>query len=179
MIFVSDVMRDAPTVYKTPLQKQVYRTLNQLQISFERVHTDEVITMEDCLDINERLNMEMVKTLFLCNSKKTSFYLYITTATKPFSAKDFSRSLGISRVSFAPAEQMESILGTKVGAATVFGVLKDSENLVEVVFDKDIIQKESFGCSDGTTTGYIKVPTNLIVNEFLSYTNHVPKVIDM
>jgi Ala-tRNA(Pro) deacylase len=33
---------------------------------------------------------------------------------------------------------MESILGAKIGAATVFGVLMDKESLVQVVFDNDV-----------------------------------------
>ncbi|MBG9582546.1 prolyl-tRNA synthetase [Bacillus thuringiensis] len=179
MFFVSDIMKKAPDSYESPLQEMVYNTLTTLQIPFERVNTDEAISMEDCVEINQKLDMKMVKTLFLCNSKKTEFYLFITTADKPFKAKDFSHALGISRVSFAPAELMEHILGVKVGAATVFGVLMDKENLVQVVFDKDVLLEEWYGCSDGTTTGYMKVKTKLIVNNFLTCAKHIPTFIEM
>jgi len=179
MFFVSEIMVKAPDSYKSHLQAMVYESLTKLQISFERVNTDEAISMEDCIEINRKLDMKMVKTLFLCNSKKTEFYLFITTADKPFKTKDFSNALGISRVSFAPAELMEHILGVKVGAATIFGVLMDKENLVQVVFDKDVLLDEWYGCSDGTTTGYMKVKTNLIVNNFLAFANHIPTVIEM
>ena len=47
--------------------KKVYEVLDELKIPFKRVDTDEVITMEDCIDINKKLDMEMVDTLFLCN----------------------------------------------------------------------------------------------------------------
>ena len=47
MIYVSEIERTAPTEYKTDLQKKVYHVLEDLQISFERVGTDEVITMGD------------------------------------------------------------------------------------------------------------------------------------
>jgi Ala-tRNA(Pro) deacylase len=179
MFFVSDIFVKAPDSYKSPLQEMVYESLTKLQISFERVNTDEAISMEDCIEINQKLNVKMVKTLFLCNSKKTEFFLFITTADKPFKSKDFSNALGISRVSFAPAELMESILGVKIGAATVFGVLMDKENHVQVVFDKDVLLEEGYGCSDGTTTGYMKVKTKLIVNNFLTYARHIPTVIEM
>lgn len=106
-------------------------------------------------------------------------YLFITTSDKPFNSKSFSNALGISRVSFAPAELMEHILGVKVGAATVFGVLMDRKNLVKVVIDKEVLLDEWYGCSDGTTTGYLKVKTNLIVNNFLTYTKHIPTIIEM
>ena len=179
MFFVSDIMEKAPGSYKSTLQELTYQSLAKLQISFERVDTDEAISMEDCIEINEKLDMKMVKTLFLCNRQKTELYLFVTTADKPFKSKDFSNTLSIPRVSFAPAELMEDILGVKIGAATVFGVLMDTDNLVQVVFDKDVLLEEWYGCSDGTTTGYMKVQTKDIVNDFLNYVKHIPTMIEM
>ena len=43
---------------------------------------------------------------------------------------------------------MENILGAKRGAATIFGVLMDTDNLVHVVFDEDVLLEEWYGCSD-------------------------------
>lgn len=177
MVFISDIMEEAPAIYKSPLQKMAYESLAKLRISFERVETDETITMEDCIQINEKLDMKMVKTLFLCNRQKTIFYLFVTTADKPFNSKKFSDELGTPRVSFAPAELMENILGVKIGAATVFGVLMDKDNLVKVVFDRDVLLEKWYGCSDGTNTGYMKVKTELIVEKFLTDTNHIPAII--
>lgn len=73
MIYVSEVKDFAPNETETILQKQVYSTLQNLQIPFERVETDPVITMEDCVAVNEKLQMEMVKTLFCVIAKKQNF----------------------------------------------------------------------------------------------------------
>lgn len=172
MIAVSDIQTTAPAVYKSDLQHKVYDTLNELQIPFERVDTDEVITMEDCLAVNEKLQMKMVKTLFLCNRQQTEFYLFVTCGDKPFRSKDFSTALGISRVSFAPVERMEEILGTKVGAATVFSAILDTARSVHFVLDKDILSESCYGCSDGTTTGYMKLKTSDVIHTFLPHTGH-------
>ncbi len=179
MITVSEIQTSAPTFFKTKLQEKVYRTLEDLQIPFERVDTDEVITMEDCTRINEKLNMKMVKTLFLCNRQQTEFYLFITCGDKPFRSKDFSNALAVSRVSFAPAELMETMLGTKIGAATVFSSLLDCDNKVQIVFDNDVLTEEYYGCSDGTTMGYMKIRTEDIVRKFLNYAKHKPTVIEV
>lgn len=133
--------------------------LEELRIPFQRVDTDEAITMEDCVAIDEKLNMNMVKTLFRCNRQQTDFYFFIIAGNKPFHSKDFSNALGVVRVSFAPAEQMERMLGTKIGAVTVFSSLSDTENRVRIVFDKEVFSEKWYGCSDGTTTGYMKVQT--------------------
>lgn len=179
MFYVSEIQTTAPLDFRTPLQAQVYEALEKLEIPFERVDTQEAITMEDCVAINERLDVQIVKTLFLCNRQQTEFYLFITAGSKPFRSKDFSHALGISRVSFAPAAQMEAILGTKVGAATVFGSLTDRENQVKIVFDKEVLSEKWYGCSDSTTTGYMKLQTEDILQKFLPYTRHVPAVIEV
>lgn len=179
MFYVSEIQTKAPCHFQTGLQKKVYEVLEKLQIPFQRVDTDEAITMEDCVSINEKLNMNMVKTLFLCNRQQTDFYLFITVGNKPFRSKDFSSALGISRVSFAPAEQMEKMLGTKIGAATIFSSLLDVENKVQIVFDQEVLGEKWYGCSDGTTTGYMKIRTEDICNRFLPVTHHTLSVIEV
>jgi len=179
MFFVSNIYTTPPSEFKTVLQEKVYHVLKELNIPFERVDTDEAITMEECLHINKVLNVKTVKTLFLCNRQQTAFYLFITAGDKPFRTKDFSKALGVARVSFAPADLMEEMLGTKVGAATVFSALLDTDNAVRIVFDKDVLREEWYGCNDGTTTSYMKVRTEHILNVFLPYTRHVPEIIEV
>lgn len=179
MFYVSEIQTQAPCNFQTQLQELVYGTLEKLQIPFERVDTDEAISMEDCIAIDKKLNMKMVKTLFLCNRQQTNFYLFITVGSKPFRSKEFSTALDISRVSFAPAEKMEAMLGTKIGAATVFSSLLDDENKVQIVLDKDILSEKWYGCSDGTTTGYMKVKTDDIYRKFLPFTKHTISVIEV
>ena len=177
MFYVSEIQTSAPAQFRTPLQKMVYEALEELRIPYERVETQEAVTMEDCTAIDEKLQMKMVKTLFLCNRKQTEYYLFITVGDKPFRSKDFSAALGISRVSFAPAEKMETMLGTKIGAATVFSCLLDSARDIRIVFDQDVLAEEWYGCSDGTTTGYMKVKTEDIIGKFLPSAGHEPAVI--
>ncbi|WP_258166138.1 YbaK/EbsC family protein [Paenibacillus sp. PCH8] len=121
----------------------------------------------------------MVKTLFLCNRQQTQFYLLITTADKQFKAKDFSNQLGISRVKFASADQLERLLGVKIGAVTIFGVLLDKDQVIQVVFDEEVVVQEWYGCSVGTTTGYMKIRTSDVIHKFLPYTDHLPKMIQI
>lgn len=179
MFYVSEIYNTAPKEYGSPLQQNVYRTLEKLDIPFERVETDEAITMDDCILINQKLNMEMVKTLFLCNRQQTAFYLFITTGTKPFHAKDFSSALGVSRVSFAPAALMETMLGTRVGAATVFSAIPDKQNAVQIVLDKDVVNSPWYGCSDGLTTSYLKIRTESVTDAILPYAKHIPAIIEV
>lgn len=179
MIRVSEPMTNLPKEYKTELQEKTYRFLQENNIPFLRVENDEAVTMEDCVEIDKALNMKTVKTLFLCNRQKTNFYLFVTAGDKPFVTKDFSSALGISRVSFASAEMLDEIIGTKVGATTIFGVLRPQAENVHVVFDKCVCEDEWYGCSDGTTTGYMKLKTSDILEILLPYSKHKYTVIDV
>jgi len=143
------------------------------------VETDEAVTMDDCTMIDRKMEMKMVKTLFLCNRKKTVFYLFITTGEKAFDTKAFSNALGISRVSFAPAELMEEMLGSKVGAATVFGMLLDVDRDVQIILDREVAEEEYHGCSDGTATCYMKIKTKDITEKLLPYTKHKAVIVEM
>lgn len=177
MFYVSEPQTCAPEKFGTELQEITYKTLSELEIPFERVDTDEAITMEDCTEINKRLDMKMVKTLFLCNRQQTEFYLFVTAGDKPFRSKDFSATLEISRVSFAPEELFEKKLHSKIGAATVFSVFEDKENEIAVIIDKDILSEEFYGCSDGTTTGYMKIRTEDIIKKLLPHARHNARII--
>ena len=179
MFYVSDVYTTSPEKFKSELQEEIYKILENLSINFERVETDEAITMEDCIEIDKKLDMRMVKTLFLCNRQKTDFYLFITCGNKRFDSKKFSGELGIARVSFADESLMNKMLGTKIGATTIFSSLLDTNNKIKIVIDKDVLKEAYYGCSDGTTTGYIKFKMDDIINKVLPYSKHKETIIEV
>lgn len=179
MIYVSEAKTTAPEEFKTPLQQKVYELLAEKAVPFQRVDCEPAITMEDCIMIDERLQMKTVKTLFLCNRQQTRFYLAVTTADKPFVTKDFSAALGVSRVSFAPVELLNSMVGTAVGAATIFGLLLDGEQQIRLVIDKEVLKEEWYGCSDGTTTSYLRLPMDWVMREFIPLTGHTPQLVEL
>ena len=177
MFYISEIKNAAPEAFNSDLQKQVYDKLQQLNISYDRVDTDEAITMDDCVAINQALDMEMVKTLFLCNRQQTEFYLFVTKGDKPFRSKEFSHALEISRVSFAPSDLMRSMLATPIGAATALSAVVAPSN-VTFVFDSDVTVQPSYGCSDGTTTSYMKLHIDDVFN-FLRSCGKTWKVISL
>ena len=62
-------------------------------------------------------------------------------------------------------------------AATVFGVLLDNEKKVKVIFERKVVSQKWYGCSDGTTTGYLKIDMELIVERFLPAAGHIPGIV--
>lgn len=179
MMTVSRAHNHPPAVFQTPLQKQVYQTLALLNMPFWRVDTSPAITMEDCAPIDAELQVKTVKTLFLCNRQQTRFYLFVTPGDKPFCTRNFSHALGVSRLSFAPAEKLPELLGTAVGATTVFSTLLPSARDVALYFDRQALQTEWYGCSDGTTTGYLRVRTGDLLGRFLPHVERDVQPVDV
>ena len=179
MIHVGTPVETPPVQFHSVLHARVYQVLNDLKIPFVRVDTDDAITMEDCIAIADALETPIVKTLLLCNRQQTDFYLFVTTADKPFSTKNFSHAMGISRVSFASAQQLEDKIGTKVGAASVLGLLHDPDGQVKLVFDRDALEAPWYGCTDTTASSYMKLPTRDLLERFLPYVRHEAVMLDI
>lgn len=172
MFYVSEIQNVAPKEFKSNLQELTYQILDELAIAYERVTTDEAITMNDCLMINERLDVDMVKTLFLSDSNREKFFIFITKAHKKFKPALFKQHFNQDKLMLAPKELMLPILKTKIGAATIFSAAIDHKQEIKIVIDKEVMESDYFGCSDGTNYGFMKIKTKDILDKFVPYTKH-------
>ena len=179
MIKVSEVKKTEPKIYENKIQELAYKVLKELNIEFERVDNSCAITMEDCIEIDKKLNMKTVKTLFLNNRQETMFYMFITPGDKKFECKNFGKALNISRVSFAKEETVFDMLGTKIGATTIFSILNDKDLKVNLVIDSDVLKEEYYGCSDGTRTSYMKIKMKDLVDKLIPYSKHKMIIINI
>ena len=91
MIYISDIYTTAPTDERVATEKKVYQILDRLKISYERVDNDVVETMEECEEIDKALGTEIRKSIFLCNKKKTSFFLIVLPANKSLDTNALSK----------------------------------------------------------------------------------------
>ena len=120
-------------------EMRVYELLEKLEIPFTRVDHEEAMTMEACQAIDKALGVTMCKNLFLCNRQKTDFYLLLMPGEKKFLTKDFSKQLGVSRLSFADGEFMEKYLDITPGSVSVLGLMNDTNHDVHVSIDKELL----------------------------------------
>lgn len=155
--YTSEIMRSAPTEFKSDTQRLIYESLEREGIDYTRIESDPGVSMDDCLNIDRAFGIDTVKTILLTNRQKNKFWLYVTHARKAFITKEFGASLGIPRVSFADEDLMIQVLGTPHGAATPFGLLRDSAKDVILVMDKDVAEREKIVITDGDPCGFIAI----------------------
>ena len=163
------------------LEKEVktYDQLDALGIPYLRTDHAPADTMEVCADIDRVLEVHICKNLFLCNRQKTKFYLLLMSGDKPFKTKDLSRQLGVARLSFGSAEDMERLLDLTPGSVSVLALRNDPEHQVQLVIDKSVLEEEWFGCHPCINTSSLKLKTADIVNVFLPAVGHTPIVVEL
>ena len=178
-MFISNITKEIPDSYTSELEQKVYEKLSELNIDFARVDNDSVESMEECVEISNKLGAEIRKTIIVCNEKKTQFYLVVLPAEKRFDSKVFRDKMGCSRVSFARAEDMQEVLGVVPGSATVMSVINDLDNKVQVVIDKEVADSLYFACNTGENTRHIKIKTKDLLEKVLTDVNHIPTIIEL
>lgn len=158
---------------------RVYDLLDRLDIKYQRTDHGPADTMEACNEIDAILDVLICKNLFLCNRKKTKFYLLLMPGTKPFKTKELAGQHGIQRLSFASAEDMEKYLDIRPGAVSVMGLMNDSEHAVQLLVDKHVLDGEYFGCHPCVNTSSLKMKTRDVFDVFLPAVEHEPLFVEL
>lgn len=176
-MYVSDPSDLPPAEFPIELDRKAFDELDRLGIKYITVTNDSITTMKECPEIDEKLDVVVSKSIFVCNRQKTDYYLVIMPPDKRFNTKKFSQLMHCSRVSFASGEDMEDKLGVSPGSATVMCVLNDTSQKVRVVIDKDVADSEWFGCNTGSNTIHIKFKTRALLDIFLPANRHDADII--
>lgn len=169
----------ADPVNRIPAELACYDLLDSLGIVYSRVDHSHADTIEACHTVEEVLGWPVCKNLFLCNRQKTQFYLLMLEGDKVFKTKDLSKQLGVSRLSFADAEDMVAMLGVHPGSVTVLGLMNDKENKVQLVMDKPIYEGENVSCHPCISTSTLVLSRTDLLEKLLPAIGHAPIVVDL
>ncbi|MBQ2718853.1 MAG: prolyl-tRNA synthetase associated domain-containing protein [Clostridia bacterium] len=164
--------RPASLSGRTEKELAVYDTLDRLGIAYTHVDHAPAATMEDCLAVERQLGVAVCKNLFLTNRQHTAYYLLLMPGDKPFRTKDLSAEIGSARLSFATPEEMERLLRTEPGSASVLGLMHDTEREVALLIDKDILEAEAVGVHPLVNTSSLRLKVADILDVFLPAVGH-------
>ena len=96
-----------------------------------------------------------------------------------FQTKVLSRQLGTARLSFAPAELMEGLIGCAPGSASVLGLAYDTEHRVRLLMDREVYEAAWFGCHPCKNDASLRIRTEDLLRVFLPHTGHDVTVVDL
>lgn len=157
---------------RTPREMAAYDFLDGLGIPYTRVDHPAAATMEDCLAVEAVLGTAICKNLFLTNRQHTAYYLLLMPGSKPFKTKDLSAQIGSARLSFASPEEMERLLGTTPGSASVLGLMHDHDREVTLLIDRDILTAEAIGAHPLVNTASLGLRVSDLLDKILPATGH-------
>ena len=176
---ISEIRTAAPAEGRAAVELETFALLDRLGIPYTWVAHDMANTIEDCAAVDAALGISICKNLFLCNRQKTEFYLLAMPGDKLFQTKELSRQLGTARLSFAPPERMEELLGCSPGSASVLGLHNDSGNAVRLVMDRDVYTAPYFACHPCDNTQSLKFKTEDLLNVLLPKIGHEPIIVEL
>ena len=168
-----------PADTRSEREESAYRLLDGLGIKYRRADHDRADTMEACLEIDRAMGVNMCKNLFLTNRQKTAFYLLLMPGDKPFKTKELSGQLGVARLSFADAEDMERLLGLTPGSVSVLGLVNDLDREVTLLIDKDLLKAETVCCHPLVNTSSVAFSTHDLLKKVLPKTGHTPTAVTL
>ena len=171
--------RPENTEGRLPREIRTYDYLDGLKIPYYRTDHEPATNMEACEEIDRTLGALICKNLFLCNRKKTKFYLLMIPGDKSFKTKELSGQHGLSRLSFAPAEAMEKYLDITPGAVSVMGLMNDKDHAVQLLVDEDVMNHEDFGCHPCVNTSSLKMKLSDVFEVFLPAVGHTPLFVEL
>ena len=176
-----ELLHGRPETGEGRLAKEMrgYDLLDSLGISYERTDHEPAMTMEDCLEIDRILDILICKNLFLCNRQKTKFYLLMMPGDKVFKTRDLSPLIGSSRLSFADARDMEKYLDITPGSVSVMGLMNDTQNHVQLLVDRPVVESPLLGCHPCVNTSSLRMKTSDVLERFLPAVHHDAIVVDL
>ncbi|MBQ4089892.1 MAG: prolyl-tRNA synthetase associated domain-containing protein [Clostridia bacterium] len=131
---------------------EIFETLTEMGIVYEKMEHAAAATMDDCRVVEETLRAVMPKNIFLCPRRKSCYWLLLTRPNARYKTADISKQLGVSRLSFGPEEELYDFLRTTPGAITPMGLMFDGGKMVRLAVDSALrdAEKLAFHPCDNT-----------------------------
>ena len=146
----------------------LYETLDKLDIVYEEISHEKVMTVEEAKNIENMIEGIGSKNLFLTDKK--NYYLVILEENKRADIKELMNIIGCSRLSFASSNRLKEILDLEEGSVTPFDIINDKDNKVMLLIDKDL-KNNKLLFHPNTNTRTISVSYDDLI-KFIENQNH-------
>lgn len=141
-------------------QKIVYDTLQKLEIPFEYFESPRDFDNEDDGKFWKKIGATRCKNLFLRNHKGNRHFLIIADYYKDVEIKKLEDKFKKGKISFASQKRIDKWIKSTIGAISIFSLLNDNTNHVEVFIDNTLSDKEYLTFLPNEPNALIKISKN-------------------
>jgi Ala-tRNA(Pro) deacylase len=151
--------------------------LAELGIAVRTVDHPPVFTVDEARRHRGDLPGTHTKSLFL-RDKKGAMWMVVCREDRALDLKDLAARIGAKHLSFGSPERLLRHLGVIPGAVSPFAVVNDGERLVQVVLDRQVLERDPINLHplDNAKTTAIASADLL---RFLEAEGHPPRLIDL
>jgi Ala-tRNA(Pro) deacylase len=121
-------------------QSEVFEVLNALAIQYKYFESPKDFSSEDDGSFWQKIAALRCKNLFLRNHKGNRHFLIIAPYYADVSITALEQYFKKGKISFASDKRLKKCLKVKPGAVSVFSLINDTENHVEVFVDERLKQ---------------------------------------
>lgn len=159
-------------------QKLVYDTLQKLGISYEYYESPRDFSSEDDGAFWEKIGATRCKNLFLRNHKGNRHFLLIADFYKDIKIKNLEDKFKKGKISFASQKRIDKWIKSEIGAISVFSLLNDTNNHVEVFIDNSLIDKHYLTFLPNERNALIKISNDDFV-KILNFSGNFYEFMDL
>ena len=155
--------------------QKVYEALKSMGISYDIVEHPPALTTEEADSYIEGKEGVRTKTLFLCNRKRTAFFLVIMDDRKQLDMKKLAKILGERSISFVSPDRLMEKMSLPAGVVSLFGLLNNEERDIKVYLDREMLSEKimTFHPNDNSKTAFISTEDMYKFIGELGYGYHV------
>ena len=118
----------------------------------------------------------MVKNLFVRDEKGRRHFLVIVPSDKRIDLAALGRLLPASKLSLASPERLLQHLGITPGSVSLFALIHDSTQAVELVLDQAVWEASHLQAHPLRNTATVALSHATLLS-FLAHTGHVPRIV--
>ncbi len=150
-------MESESTIQTYRGQKELYKTLQLLNIKFDYYEHPPAPTIEEAKKYWKDIEATHCKNLFFRNHKGDKHYLVVFDHRHQLSIHELEKRLKQGKLSFASEQRMLKYLGVQPGSVSPFALINDTENHVHVFFDQHLLNSTRISFHPNINTASIVI----------------------
>lgn len=168
-------MNELDTLASTA-EETLFGLFEEHGLDYEIVEHPPVFTIDEALSLVPHLDGIKTKNVFARDAKGSRHFLVIIPHDRRVDLVELARTLSSTKLSMGSAERLERHLGVTPGTVSVFALVNDKDNAVELVIDAAIWAADKVQGHPLRNTATVSI-AHVSLATFLDRIGHAPRVI--
>jgi Ala-tRNA(Pro) deacylase len=149
---------------------------SQIGCAYDMVEHEAVFTIEEALRAVPHIDGIKTKNVFIRDAKGNRHMLVVVSYDKRIDLVELARVLPSTKLSMGSIDRLQKHLGVTPGAVSIFAVVNDPEQKVELIVDEPVWQAAHVQGHPLRNTATVSI-SHAALEAFLNHVGHAPRVL--